>query len=241
VADGGLLDDDGLHASAVVANCSMNRERQLTGVNSYARELGFNPLDVIRAAITGSGTGAWLDLCCGTGRALIQAAVALRDEGLLAQATITGVDLAGAFAPRPAGLPDLQLLAAPVPAWAPSRSYDLITCVHGLHYVGDKLATLTLAASWLTPAGRLAAHLDLAGISIAGQPAPRRLARALRDLGFSCDTRRHRISRTGKLEAALPFRYLGADDRTGPNYTGQPAITSHYDHGEHHAPAALTT
>jgi hypothetical protein len=26
---------------------------------------------------------------------------------------------------------------------APVRSFDLITCIHGLHYVGDKLATLT--------------------------------------------------------------------------------------------------
>lgn len=42
----GLLDDDELGASAVVANYAMNRERQLTGVNSYARELGFDPVDV---------------------------------------------------------------------------------------------------------------------------------------------------------------------------------------------------
>jgi hypothetical protein len=69
----------------------------------------------------------------------------------------------------------------------------------------------------------------LAGISIAGEPATRRLSRALRDAGFSYDSRRHRISRKGKLEAALPFRYLGADDRAGPNYTGQPAVTSHYE------------
>jgi hypothetical protein len=36
----------------VVANCAMNRERQLAGVNSYARELGCSPLDVITAAAT---------------------------------------------------------------------------------------------------------------------------------------------------------------------------------------------
>jgi hypothetical protein len=30
----GLLDDEDLARSAVVANCAMNRERQLTGVNS---------------------------------------------------------------------------------------------------------------------------------------------------------------------------------------------------------------
>jgi hypothetical protein len=29
----------------------MNRERQLTGVNSYVRELSFSPLDVITAQI----------------------------------------------------------------------------------------------------------------------------------------------------------------------------------------------
>jgi hypothetical protein len=73
------------------------------------------------------------------------------------------------------------------------------------------------------------ARLDLEDISIAGQPASRRLSRALRDAGFSYDFRRHRISRTGKLEAALPYRYLGADDRAGPNYTGQPAVTSNYE------------
>jgi len=39
-----LLDDGDLTLSAVVANCAMNRERQLAGVNSYTRELGFNPL-----------------------------------------------------------------------------------------------------------------------------------------------------------------------------------------------------
>jgi len=207
----------------------MNRERQLAGVNSYARELGLDPLGVLRAAIAGSGTGAWLDLCCGTGRALIQAAVALREENLLSQAAITGVDLVDAFAPRPAGLPGLQLISSPVSAWTPARSFDLITCVHGLHYIGDKLAALARAASWLTPDGLLVADLDLAGIMIAGQPAARRLARTLRDAGFSYDSRRHRISRKGKLQAALPYRYLGADDRAGPNYTGQPAVTSHYE------------
>src|SRR5579863_9768149 len=99
VAERQLLGDDDLHASAVVANCSMNRERQLAGVNSYARELGLDPLGLLRAAIAGRGTGAWLDLCCGTGRALIQAATALRDEGLLPRAAVTGIDLVDAFAP----------------------------------------------------------------------------------------------------------------------------------------------
>jgi hypothetical protein len=67
-----LLDDAALHASSVVANNAMNRERQLAGVNSYQRELGFSVLDFLVARAAGNGTAAWLDLCCGTGRALIQ-------------------------------------------------------------------------------------------------------------------------------------------------------------------------
>ncbi len=40
-------------------------------------------------------------------------------------------------------------------------AFDLITCVHGLHYAGDKLAVLTRAVDWLTPGGLFAADLDL--------------------------------------------------------------------------------
>jgi hypothetical protein len=53
-----LLSDAALAESAVVANCAMNRERGLAGVNSYARELGFNPVDVLAAAVAGSNHDA---------------------------------------------------------------------------------------------------------------------------------------------------------------------------------------
>ncbi|MEU1589649.1 hypothetical protein [Micromonospora sp. NPDC005710] len=145
----------------------MNRERQLSGVNSYTRELGFNPLDVLAA-----------------GRA------------------------------------------------APGRTFDLITCLHGLHYVGDKLAVLTRAAGWLTPTGRLVADLDLSSIRLPdGRPAGQRLTAQLRAAGFSYDSRRRRISCTGRRDVRLPYRYLGADDRAGANYTGQPAVHSYYAEG----------
>jgi SAM-dependent methyltransferase len=205
-----LLDDRALLASAVVANNAMNRERQLAGVNSYARELGFNPAD-------GLGPGGWLDLCCGRGRALIQAAAQV-------SAPLVGVDLVDAFDPAP---PTVTLICASVTTWATEQRFDLITCLHGLHYVGDKLAALTRAASWLTPAGRLVADLDLAAIDT-GEPTTRRLAARLRAAGFRYDARRRRISRTGPAVVELPYTYLGADDRAGPNYTGQPAVRSHY-------------
>ena len=225
-----LLDDQALHASSVVANCAMNRERQLAGVNSYTRVLGFDPLAWLTAT-PGTDTNTdvgWLDLCCGTGRALVQAAAQVRQDGRLDQVTLVGVDLLDAFAPAPP-LPGLTLTAAPVETWTPTRTFDLITCVHGLHYVGDKLAVLTRAARWLTPTGRFVADLDLASIRLAdGRPAGRHLTAQLRAAGLVYDARRHRISCTGPRELHLPYTYLGADDHAGANYTGQPAVHSQY-------------
>ncbi|HTJ36641.1 MAG TPA: methyltransferase domain-containing protein [Dactylosporangium sp.] len=226
-----LLDDDALAGSAVVANSDMNRERQLAGVNSYERELGFNPVDVLAALLRVTGapdTVAWLDLCCGTGRALIQAAGRLREQGVAGRVLVEGVDLVDAFDPAP-DVPWLRLSAAPVLTWTPSRRYDLITSVHGLHYVGDKLSLLSRAAGWLTDGGRLVADLDLSAVRLPdGAPAGRRLAADLRDAGFSYDGRRRRIGRDDRGDVALPYEYLGADDAAGPNYTGQAAVHSFY-------------
>ena len=90
-----LLSDDELERSAVVANCRMNRERDLTGSNGYSKELGFNPLDHLRGRIDPGQVVAWLDLCCGTGKALIQAARISHSKGIEIQ--IVGVDLVGMF------------------------------------------------------------------------------------------------------------------------------------------------
>jgi SAM-dependent methyltransferase len=231
---GELLDDEALEKSAVVANCSMNRERQLAGVNSYARELRFDPLqEVVTARSGGSGaalggTAAWLDLCCGSGRALIQAACQVHRAGLAGQVVLAGVDLVDAFDAVPEPTAGLELVCAPVAAWEPARSFDLITCVHGLHYIGDKLALLTRAASWLTPAGRLVADLDLAAVRAGGPAADRRLRSRLRAAGFAYSPRRRQITCAGRRDVRLPYAYLGADDSAGHGYTGQPAVASYY-------------
>jgi len=209
----------------------MNRERQLAGVNSYARELGFSPLEFVMGktgGVTGTGTAAWLDLCCGSGRALIQATCQLRAAGLAGRVSLTGVDLVDAFDAVPGPTPGPELICASVTTWAPARTFDLVTCVHGLHYVGDKLGLLTRVASWLTPAGRLIADLDLTAIEVGGPAASRRLAARLRAAGFGYSFRRHRITCTGRRDIHLPYSYLGADDQAGPGYTGQPAVRSYY-------------
>ncbi|MFC7247574.1 class I SAM-dependent methyltransferase [Catellatospora aurea] len=220
-----LLDDEALERSSVVANNAMNRERGLDGVNSYARDLGLHPLDRLRPRLAEHGAAAWLDLCCGQGRALVEAAGQAPD-GL----EIVGVDLVGHFDQRAYALNGgLTLVTASIAQWQPDRAFDLITCVHGLHYVGDKLGVLARALTWLSPGGTFAAHLDLASIRLAdGAPAARLVRRLLREAGVAYDARRRIVTRTGPTVLDLPLEYAGADDQAGPNYTGQPAVDSYY-------------
>ncbi|WP_410670839.1 class I SAM-dependent methyltransferase [Amycolatopsis sp. cmx-4-68] len=205
-----LLTDDVLETSSVVANNAMNRERRLAGRDGYSRVLGFDILGLPPDA-------RWLDLCCGSGRALLDAAAARPDL------EITGVDLVGYFAA--AG--PVRFETASITAWEPATEFDLVTCVHGLHYVGDKLGALRRAASWLSDEGVFVANFDVAGVRVPG--GARRVLPALREAGFTYDSRARRIRRTGRFTGALPFRYLGADDRAGPNHTGQPAVHSYYE------------
>jgi SAM-dependent methyltransferase len=209
-----LLDDEALWRSSVVANCEMNRER---GLASYRRELGTD--------LTLKAGARWVDLCCGSGRALAEAA---RED-----VTIVGVDLVDHHV---AARPGLSFVVAPVDEWEPGTPVDLVTCVHGLHYVGDKLGLLVRAASWLAPGGRLVANFDVAGVRRAdGTPIGRTLTEALREAGFTYDSRRRRIGYTGEGRPRLPFVY-----RAGPNYTGQPAVHSRYEAYEAQGPTPAT-
>jgi SAM-dependent methyltransferase len=203
-----VLDDSLLERSSVVANNAMNRERGLDGVNSYTRELGFHPLDRLAAG------QAWLDLCCGSGRALLEAS---KRGGY----TLVGVDLVEYFVDSPVGAAGPELVTASLSTWRPERTFDLITCVHGLHYIGDKLGLLARAASWLSPGGLFAGHLDLNNLKT---PKPFRPSR----FGLEYDTRRRIVKCLGPRRLDFPYEYLGADPDAGPNHTGQPAVDSVY-------------
>ncbi|MFI9276155.1 class I SAM-dependent methyltransferase [Kitasatospora sp. NPDC052896] len=215
-----LLDDDELERSPVVANRAMNRERALTGVNSYARELGLDPVQWL---LDRPGHGSWLDLCSGEGLALTMAA------GRLPAATVlTGVDLVGPLGPRHVA-PNVQLIVASLADWAPQQPYDLITCVHGLHYLGDKLGLLGRTAGWLSPDGLFLAQLDPASLRrVDGRSLAKPALAALRAAGFEYQPRQHLLTLRGRRSVRLPFDYLGADTTAGPNYTGQPAAASYY-------------
>lgn len=224
-----LVGDQALERSSVVANCQMNRQRMLRGPGGYARELGVEPTDCLLACQAKSGRAHWLDLCCGSGHALIDAATWFQDQGLADTIEIVGVDLVGMFAPVTVKLQHLQRIEASLTTWQPDRQFDLISCVHGWHYIGDKLGLLSRAASWLTAEGLLVGNLDLKNIQLADAAnSQRRVAAELRKHGFEYAARRKLVRCRGNRTLPVPWRYLGADDRAGPNYTGQPAVNSHY-------------
>lgn len=224
-----LLPDHLLESSDIVANCRMNRERILTGTNSYTHDLKFNPLELLLERIESQGSASWLDLCCGTGNALVEAAQALKSNGLHSQLSIMGVDLVGMFNPTARDLPHLQLIEASLNNWQPDRKFDLITCVHGLHYIGDKLSLISRATNWLNHFGLFAAHLDLNNIQLENDPAPRkRILTEFRSHSLKYAPRRHLLTFHGPGSATFNWTYLGANDAAGPNVTGQPAVNSHY-------------
>ncbi len=229
-----LLSDDELERSAVVANCRMNRERDLTGSNGYSKEVGFNPLDYLRDRILPGRPFGWLDLCCGTGKALIEAARVSHSEG--PDIEILGVDLVGMFHRPDANLTHLRLVEASLRTWRPDRHFDLITCVHGLHYIGDKLGLVARAASWLADDGLLVANLDPKNLKLAnGREGGRTIASELRRAGIVYDRSKRLLVCHGRKIVSVHFPYLGANDGAGPNYTGQPAVDSYYQLGAAHS------
>jgi SAM-dependent methyltransferase len=209
----------------------MNRERNLFGANSYERDLGFAPIDFLEKVLQRQEEAAWLDLCCGAGRALRQAAEAVQANVMEGKIKFTGVDLVPMFDPVPPGVDLVRLVSASVESWQTDERFDLITCVHGLHYVGDKLGVLQRAAGWMKPDGLLLMHIDYRNLRVAGRESSGpQLGRALRKAGFRYLSGRHLLVREGITDRCLlPYRYLGADDKAGPNFTGQAAVNSFYE------------
>ncbi|MEW6734324.1 MAG: SAM-dependent methyltransferase, partial [Acidobacteriota bacterium] len=113
--------------------------------------------------------------------------------------------------------------------WTPSQSFDLITCVHGLHYIGDKLQVITNAVSWLTKEGLFKANLDPNNLKFENnKPAGGAVISKMRKAKMGYDSKHHIISCEGNKTMEFQLGYLGADDKAGPNYTGQPAVDSYY-------------
>lgn len=197
----------------------MNRKRVANGVNSYEKELFFNPTAYLNDCLSKCGTVKWLDLCCGEGNALIQYA-----QGLTQQTGVTlkGIDPVDQFQEIPEAVNCLTFEVRSLLTWEPTEQYDLISCVHGIHYVGDKLLVLANVLAALQPAGIFVANIDLNNI----QGIDVRQLFAHNSIDYHA--RRKLLTCKGPRHIDITWTYLGADDQTGPNYTGQEAVTSFY-------------
>ncbi|MFN8395643.1 MAG: methyltransferase domain-containing protein [Bacteroidia bacterium] len=225
-----LLDRKSLERSAVVANNRMNRERNLHGVNSYQKELGFDFLAWLRNR---PGTVHWMDLCCGKGNALIHAAHDLAGTSDASRIHLEGLDLVGMFSPIPEDIvypPSLQI--GSVAEWQPTVRYDLITCIHGIHYLGDKLGAIRHSLLQLKDDGLLAINLDPRNLKDEnGNTLEAFWKSTIRQKGWTYNARRHLLMITGRQDWPETWQYLGADDQAGPNYSGQPVVDSYYQMG----------
>lgn len=225
-----LLDQAKLLSSGVVANNLMNRARVCAGGNGYQKDLKFELMEFLAKRLADGKEVGWLDLCCGEGRALIEVAEMFAAQNQFLNLRIIGVDLVGMFQTVTPLPESLTFVASAVEDFDPgAMRFDLITCVHGLHYLGDKLACLQKAAAWLKPDGVFLANLDVKNLKISGETKPaRKFASFLRKNGFCYDAGKHLLTLHGAKNFEVPFEYLGADDAAGANYTGQAVVDSYY-------------
>jgi SAM-dependent methyltransferase len=228
VIPGRLLSNAELLASETVANSCMNRDRGLSGVNSYARELGFDIVDFLQERVVQNGEAFWYDACCGTGRALAQ--FVNSGEPRAQAVRVLGVDLIGDFVASPASPAELRLVAADVVSFRPESPADLITCVHGIHYLGDKLKFLETVYAALAPGGVFIGHFDPANLRFTESGTDwSRLLRRIRAEGVNMEVRRHRLHMV-RNDTPLSFGlvYQGAQRAEGPNFSGMVGVDSWY-------------
>jgi ubiquinone/menaquinone biosynthesis C-methylase UbiE len=222
-----LLTENELIWSDVVANNRMNRKRNASGVNSYEKELKFKPETYLNACLEHQGHVKWLDLCCGEGNALLQYAKELAANGLQNRAILKGIDLVDQFQPI-LTLKDVHFVTGSLIQWSADDQYDLVTCVHGLHYIGDKLKVLKEMLKAITSQGILIANFDLTSIKIESDPGGQYLKKLLKENQIEYNARQKIILCKGQREISISLTYKGADDKAGPNYTGQNAVDSYY-------------
>ncbi len=227
--------------SDIVVNAAMNRGRGFTGVNSYTRDL--RQFDIAaflqkQAADNPSRTVRWLDVCCGEGRALTEAAQIWSRTTWGKRLEIIGLDLWDNLPPSQK-LPDgpmLSFAAGDVANWIPDAPLDLITCIHGLHYLPDKLGFLERAYSWLRAEGGLfLGHLDKANMLDERNERPNlwsAVLRRARQQRIDIQLTRHllRMNRTPGSPNTFTFgaSFAGRTVSPKPNFSGMTVVDSWY-------------
>jgi hypothetical protein len=142
--------------------------------------------------------------------------------------TTLGVDLIGQIAQ----VPNEYVVVGDVSTFNPGYAVDIITCVHGLHYVADKLAILCHFYSLLAPEGQIVANLDLMNIIVDDQPIAKWTAftKLIAEPKPTATFKNHVLTLTKGSECSLTFglRFVGASISTEPNYSGITVVNSCY-------------
>ncbi len=225
-----LLTNNNLDWSATVANSSMNRKRGALGVNSYEKAIDLNILEYLEQRLKQNKQIAWLDVCCGEGNALIEVAQTLNKKYNQHNVRLDGVDLVAYYQEIPPSLKNVQFHTLPIRNWSAPVAYDLITCIHGLHYVGDKLLIIEKLLASLKKEGLFIANLDLNSIvNKNAKGLKNKILNLWKQREINYFPRKKLIKQSGRKIIKHPYTYLGADDKAGPNYTGQPAVKSYYE------------
>ena len=126
-----------------------------------------------------------------------------------------GWDVAGLFMESLTPFPTVQFVADTLAQWQPTHGYDLITSVHGLHYMGDKLGLIQKCVGHLTQDGIFMGNLDLRNIKkLDGRSLDRPLRKMLSGYGIHYHPRRHLLTCQGPKQINLSLHYAGANDKT---------------------------
>lgn len=207
----------------------MNRKRKATGINSYEKDIQFHPISFLVDRIQQENI-RWLDLCCGEGNALIETARYFQTKQKKLPIQLTGIDLVNHFGDMSGLHQQLTLQSLNLSEWIPQKKYDLITCVHGLHYIGDKLGLILKAITALKSDGLFIGNLDIKNIKIVGDTNKAKLLPSyFKSQKISYNSRIKLLKVTGNQTIKTKFKYLGADDKAGTNYTGMEVVNSFYE------------
>ncbi len=227
-----LKNDDELQWSAIVANNSMNRKRKATGVNSYEKDLKLDPIIFLSEKLLESNLEKvkWLDICCGEGNALIQTAQFFQFNNQASKVELMGVDLVNYFSDYNDSLNNfLTLKDENISTWNSATKFDLITVVHGFHYIGDKIGTIEKLMKNLKPNGLLIGNLALNNIIINNvNNSSTEIKRYFKKNNIIYNSRTKILKIEGARMIENRYEYLGANDQAGPNYTGQAVVNSMY-------------
>jgi SAM-dependent methyltransferase len=153
-----------------------------------------------------------------------------KDEKIETNFEFWGVDLVSMFDFIPEEIPNIHLVESSLLDFDTNLFFDLITCIHGIHYLGDKLKIIKKYIGYLKPNSLLVCNLDTNNLfDKNGKPLGRKINACLRNQGLLYDTRLKILRCVGNQSVNWPFQYLGADDQFGENYTGQKTVASYYD------------